>query len=336
MNRGRASVFFDRRRREKRGITSGYNDWNGSVEIVIPRKNTVDKSRKERKVRKKKKNMERKFFCELRRYLKHLEMQERSRATIRQYERDIRQMLSFICNDCFSKEDVIFYKKDLQSRYMPSSVNTKLAAVNGFLEYIGLCEWKVRQIKIQKRAYRPENKNLLKTEYIRLIKSAENQGKCKLSMIMQTICSTGIRVSELKFITAESVRAGEAIVQMKGKFRTILIPKKLRERLKAYLRNCNIHTGPIFVTRSGRPLDRSNIWKMMKNLCEQARVVRGKVFPHNLRHLFAKSFYEYNHDITKLADILGHSNVNTTRIYTRSSGKEHRNCMDALGLVIAT
>lgn len=203
-----------------------------------------------------------------------------------------------------------------------------------FLSFAGYGEYRVKQLKIQRKPYCSSDRELTKAEYTRLLQSAKNQGQDKLWTILQTICGMGIRISELPFITAQAVRDGEAAVQLKGKNRVILMGKKLRRILKKYMDRQGISRGPLFVTKNGKPMDRSNIWKMMKKLCHSARVNPQKVFPHNLRHLFARTFYKTNKDIVKLADVLGHSNINTTRIYIISTGKEHQRCMDAMGLVI--
>lgn len=267
-------------------------------------------------------------------YLAHLKDQERSSRTRQQYQRDIRHFLRHASDTIWNKETVIQYKRALQRKYRPSSVNAKLAAVNGFLTFIGMDGLRVRQLRVQHRSYCPEEKELTKAEYLRLLQAAKQQKDERLSLLVQTICSTGIRVSELQFITVQAVNRGEAQICLKGKTRTILIAGKLRKALTRYLQREKIATGPLFVTRSGRPLDRSNIWKMLKALSGRAGVDAQKVFPHNLRHLFARCFYAIDKDLAKLADILGHSNINTTRIYIISSGQEHLQRMDALGLVV--
>jgi len=270
----------------------------------------------------------------VKKYIMYLEQQEKSPATRQQYQRDIQQFLNFAGGQELSKELAIRYKEALQKDYQPVSVNAKIAAVNGFFSFLGRGDLKVKQLKIQRQAFCSKEKELSKAEYLRLVAVAEKKHNEKLSLIMQTICGTGIRVSELPYITAESVKAGKAVIRLKGKIRMILIPDKLRKVLQAYLRCEEIKSGPVFVTRTGRPLDRSNIWRMMKSLCEEARVAPSKVFPHSLRHLFARCFYALDKDIAKLADILGHSNINTTRIYIVSTGQEHLRRMDALGLVV--
>ena len=267
-------------------------------------------------------------------YLKFLRSEEREEATCRLYQREIRRFFEFAGKKILSKELVIAYKEQLIRSYSPASVNVKLTALNGFFRFIGKEEWRVRQLKIQRSAYCSKEKELTKAEYLRLVSAAEREGREELSLILQTLCGTGIRVSELSFITAEAVRKGEAVVRLKGKIRIVLLTGKLCRLLKKYAKRRGICSGSIFVTRTGRPLDRSNIWKMLKSLGSRASVELKKIFPHNLRHLFARTFYAAGRDLVKLADVLGHSNINTTRIYIVSSGQEHQRCMDALGLVV--
>jgi len=267
-------------------------------------------------------------------YIDYLAREEKSITTRKQYQRDILRFLQETEGTALTKELVLRYKEALQKRYQSASINTKIAALNGFFSFIGRNDLRMKQLRIQRRAYCSAEKELTKEEYLRLVNTAKRQENEKLSVILQTICGTGIRVSELQFITAEAVREGEALIRLKGKTRTILISGKLQKILKDYMKRKQILSGPLFVTRTGRPIDRSNIWKDMKALCERARVNPHKVFPHNLRHLFARCFYAIDKDIARLADILGHSNINTTRIYIISSGREHRQHMDALGLVV--
>lgn len=267
-------------------------------------------------------------------YIRHLETEEKSAATRKQYIRDIRRFFLFLEGETCTKDSVLRYKESLQSQYLASGVNTKLAALNGFFAFIGREDLKVRLLKIQQRVYSPKEKELTKQEYFRLVRTAKKQNRERLSLLIQTICGTGIRVSELVFITTEAVRRGEAVVRLKGKTRVIFLPDGLRKALKRYVFREGVVSGPVFVTRSGTPLDRSNIWKMMKSLCREAGVDEGKVFPHNLRHLFARTFYEADKDIAKLADVLGHSSISTTRIYIMSSGREHRRQMEHLGLLL--
>lgn len=267
-------------------------------------------------------------------YLSHLRDEEHSPATIKQYWHDILCFFSFLDTGELTREAALSYKERLEQEYRPVSVNAKLSALNSFFSFIGRSDLKLKFLKIQKSAYCSAEKELSKAEYLRLVDAAKEKGNERLSLLLQTICSTGIRVSEVKYITAEAVFRGEAVIRLKGKSRTILLPKKLQKYLKDYMRREAITAGPVFVTRTGRPLDRSNIWKMMKSLCRNAGVDKKKVFPHNLRHLFAQCFYSVDKDIAKLADILGHSSINTTRIYIITSGVEHRRRLDALGFVI--
>lgn len=271
--------------------------------------------------------------AQLERYLEHLKDEERNEATIGQYRREILRLFAFLDAGELSRETALCYKQELERKYQPVSVNAKLSALNSFFGFIGRGELRMKLQKIQRKAYCSAEKELSRAEYLRLVKAAEEKNE-KLALMLQTICGTGIRVSELKYITAEAVGRGEALIRLKGKARTILLPKKLQRSLKDYMRRERLQSGPIFVTRSGRPLDRSNIWKMMKALCRSASVDEKKVFPHNLRHLFARCFYSVEKDLAKLADILGHSSIDTTRIYIISSGAEHRRQLDAMRLII--
>lgn len=267
-------------------------------------------------------------------YAAHLYREERSRSTVTQYRRDIAGFFEWAGEAEDAKETVILYKQKLMEECKASSANVKLAALNGFLNYVNRKDLTVRLLRVQKKAFCPKERELTKAEYARLVRAARQRNDERLTLLLETICSTGIRVSELKFITVEALRQGEAVIHLKGKDRTILLPGKLRKLLRDYARRRGIRSGAVFVTRGGKPIDRSNIWKAMKGLCKSAGVDPRKVFPHNLRHLFARCFYAEDKDIAKLADILGHSSINTTRIYILSTGAEHRRRMDALGLVI--
>lgn len=267
-------------------------------------------------------------------YMAYLEQEEKSKATRRQYERDILYFLKYAEGQEITRELVLRYKEKLQAEHRASSVNAKLAALNGFFSYLERGDLRVKRLRVQKRPFLSREKELTKAEYLHLLKTAKHRKNEKLRLILETICGTGIRVSELKYITAEAVYEGEAAIRLKGKIRVILIAGKLRKSLRQYLRKNKISSGPVFVTRYGNPLDRSNIWKMMKSLCKDAGIAQQKVFPHNLRHLFARCFYEIDKDIARLADILGHSSIDTTRIYTMSTDREPRRHIDALGLVL--
>lgn len=267
-------------------------------------------------------------------YAAYLRESERSGSTIRKYVHDLGALSEFLRGRPVSKGALLEWKEELVGQYAPASVNNKLAAINGFLAFCGLNELRLRKLKIQKSLFLSEEKELTKSEYVRLVRAAERAENERLSLVIQTICATGIRVSELRFITAEAVQTGRAEVANKGKRRTVFLPDKLRKLLKSYLQKQKITAGAVFVSKNGKPLDRSNIWRDMKKLCESAGVEPSKVFPHNLRHLFARTYYSLERDLSRLADILGHSNVTTTRIYTAESGAVHARQIGRLGLVV--
>ena len=263
----------------------------------------------------------------------HLIDEERTPATIAKYLRDVEHFAHFVGEKELSRQVVLAYKADLGERYAISSANSMLAAVNALLRYLGWHDLCVKQFKHQRKVYIPEERELTRGEYERLVTTACNRGNERLCLILQTVCSTGIRVSELPFITVEAAKQGEAIVRCKGKTRTVLLVKELRTLLLQYAKRNSLNAGPVFVTRSGRPVSRTAVWRDMKALCAAANVPEEKVFPHNLRHLFARTFYGMEKDIAKLADILGHSSIDTTRIYIASTGEEHRRRMEMLHLV---
>lgn len=259
--------------------------------------------------------------------------EEKSTATVEKYLRDVRAFAVYVGEKSVTKEVMMAYKSHLQSEeYAVRSINSMLASLNSLLTFLGWAECKVKSIKQQKQVYCAEEKELTKAEYMRLLDAAKNNRQ--LQLVMEAICSTGIRVSELRFFTVEAVQQGEVVVNCKGKTRTILIPGKLRKLLLDYAKKEKIRSGVIFITRNGRPLNRSCIWAQMKALCVEAGVNPSKVFPHNLRKLFARTFYGIEKDIAKLADILGHSSIDTTRIYIMTTGTEHRKKIERLGLVV--
>lgn len=267
------------------------------------------------------------------RFEEEMKASEKSPATVRKYLRDAAQFLKEMGEgNVITKDAVIAYKQSLTERYAVSSANSKLAAVNCFLHTMGYGECAVRAFKVQKSAFRAKERELTKEEYVRLVETARYRGKQKLCMIMQTICATGIRISELPFITVEALYARQSVVSLKGKTRVVILPAELCRELLCYAGEEQITSGSIFVTRNGRPLDRCNIFHDMKKLCEEAGVDAKKVFPHNLRHLFAVTYYKAERDVCHLADILGHSNINTTRIYTIVSCEEQERQIDGLGL----
>ncbi len=253
---------------------------------------------------------------------------EKSDATIQQYVRDITLVSEYMNGREITKPILIEWKNHITTKYKAVSVNTMLAALNSFLDYTGWADLKVKPLKIQKSFFSNSDKELTREEYERLVRAAQQAGNQRLSLIIQTICGTGIRVSELEFITVGAAEMAIAEVVYKGKRRSVFIPGDLRRLLKKYIKNQGITEGPIFVTKSGKPVNHSNIWRDMKKLCQSAGVDPQKVFPHNLRHLFARTFYSLEKDLSRLADILGHTSVNTTRIYTMESGTVHTRQID--------
>lgn len=269
----------------------------------------------------------------LKRFKHYLYEEERSGNTIEKYMRDIRFFHEWLKGRSIDKSVVIEYKKELCNRYAARSINSMLSSVNAFFVFMGWHDLKVKTLKIQRQIFADKSKELSKAEYERLLAAAKDRKNERLYYLMQTIASTGLRVSEIKYVTCEAVRRGQAVINCKGKIRQIFLPKKLCKMLKKYIKSQNIKNSPVFITKTGKPLDRSNIWKMLKDLCESAGVPKDKVFPHNFRHLFARTFYSLQKDIVRLADILGHSSVETTRIYTTESGAEHRKQLQQLGLL---
>lgn len=263
----------------------------------------------------------------------YLTEEEKSENTIEKYIRDVTAFSAWLNGKEVTKQAVLQYKKELIEKLAPASVNSVISSLNSFFVFNEWHECKVKNLRIQKQIFSSNEKELTKQEYERLLNVAKRKTNKRLYYLMQTICSTGIRVSEIKFITVNSVKTGEAEINCKGKMRRVFLPKQLCRMLKEYIRENNIKSGYVFVTRNGQPLDRSNIWSDMKKLCKIAGVSKDKVFPHNLRHLFARTYYSIQKDIVRLADILGHSSVNTTRIYTIETGEIHRRQIQKLGLL---
>ncbi len=312
------------------------------------------------------------LHCEniLQQYCTFLQEEERSQNTIQKYFRDVKKFLDFVQTEhrnnnhpfntssfdspttttnttkhstqntdinialsCIQKAQVLTFKQMLIRQYAPTSVNSMLAAINHFLSWCGLYPYRVKPLKIQRNTFCCTDKNLSEREYRRLLTNAEEHGEHKLSLLIQTLCATGIRVSELPFITAQAIHKGQTRVQCKNKTRIVFLPRELCKTLKQFCQHEHIVDGSIFCTKNGKPLDRSNIWKMMKRLCARANVKSEKVFPHNLRHLFARTYYKTEKDITRLADLLGHTNVNTTRIYIIETGKQHAKQINRMNLL---
>lgn len=268
------------------------------------------------------------------RYAAHLAEEERAPGTVEKYLRDLRSFTAWLEGRPLNKRAVVAWKEHLLSAgYAPSTINSMLIAVNQFFRFQHWDELRVKTIRIQRRIFRSRDKELTKEEYIRLLDTAQNMGKARLALLLETICATGIRVSEVRYITVEAAQAGRAEIALKGKVRTILLPGKLCRKLLKYARKQKTAFGEIFLTRSGNSLSRRQIWREMKGLCKAANVEPSKVFPHNLRHLFAAVFYRATRDIAKLADVLGHSSIETTRIYLAATGAEHVRQLERLRLV---
>ncbi len=263
----------------------------------------------------------------------YLTLEEKSENTIEKYIRDVTFFMIWLNDQEVTKILALEYKKELCEKYAPASVNAAISSLNSFFSFTGWHEIRIKALKIQRQIFSNKDKELTKAEYERLLIAAKSKGNERLYLLIQTICSTGIRVSELRFVTYEAVKKGQAVISCKGKMRTIFLPKELCRMLKKYIKEQGIKDGSVFVSRNGKPLDRSYIWKMLKNLCEAAGVSKDKVFPHNFRHLFARTYYSLQKDIVRLADILGHSSVETTRIYTIETGDICRRQIQKLGLL---
>ena len=264
----------------------------------------------------------------------YLHKEERSNGTVDNYIRNVRELAAWLAGQAVTKEQLVAWKDALQAkRLQPTTVNAKLAAIGCFLRVMGWQDCQVRFLRVQRRVFREKEKELTREEYEKLLAAAQQQGSARLALLLETICATGVRVSEVQYITVEAARRGRADVTMKGKIRTILIPNKLCRKLLKYAKQTKTASGKIFLTRNGTALSRKQIWAEMKGLCQAAGVSPGKVFPHNLRHLFATVFYRACHDIVKLADVLGHSRIETTRIYLVTTGFEYAKQLEQLGLV---
>ena len=259
--------------------------------------------------------------------------EEKAAATINKYLHDVGEFQIWLGEQDLCKTAVLAYKAYLCERYAPASVNAALSSLNSFFNFMQWYDLRVKNLKIQKQIFTSTEKELTKAEYDRLLGAAKQKKNERLYLLMQTICSTGIRVSEVRYVTVEAVSRGIAEINCKGKRRQVFLPKQLCGILKQYIKDQKITSGAVFITRKGNPLDRSNIWSDMKKLCKAANVSEKKVFPHNLRHLFARTYYSLQKDIVRLADILGHSSVNTTRIYTMETGEIHRRQIQKLGLL---
>ena len=266
---------------------------------------------------------------------KYLRLEERCEATVQKYINAVTRLYDFLADEKeVTKERLLNWKSSLAGDLTAGTVNVMISAVNAFFKFLSRTDFHIKQVKIQRKIYRDQERELTKEEYRRLLDAAQKCGNRRLYCLMQTLASTGIRISELKYITVESLETGSATVDCKGKQRVILLPAKLRKILTDYCDSEKIDGGPVFVTRTGRPMHRSNVWKALRGLASAARVNPSKIFPHNFRHLFAVTFYRQEKDMAKLADLLGHASVNTTRIYIMESGAEHERRINLLGLVV--
>ena len=264
----------------------------------------------------------------------HLRQAERSPGTIENYLRHVRSFAAWLGGGPVTKEAAAEWKAHLVSEgYCPSTINAMLGGLNRFFAFVGWQECQVKALRLQRQLFRDDSKELTRAEYDRLIAAAHALGRERLALLMEAICATGIRVSEVRYLTVEAVERGRAEIALKGKIRTILIPGKLRKKLLKYAHKNKTASGEIFLTRNGKGMSRKQIWAEMKAICEKAGVAPSKVFPHNLRHLFARTFYKVCRDVAKLADLLGHSSIETTRIYLISTGAEHTRQLERLGLV---
>ena len=266
-------------------------------------------------------------------FARQLGEEERSPATLEKYLREVRQFAAFLGGREVTRELAAAWREELSARQSPATVNGKLTALDRLLAFLGWEDCRVKHLRVQRQLFRDSARELSREEYARLVETARRLGRGRLSLLLETICATGIRVSEVRYITAEAVREGRTEIALKGKIRTILLPGKLCRKLEKYARQKKITSGELFLTRSGRPMSRKQIWAEMKGVCRAAGVAPSKVFPHNLRHLFARCFYRVSRDVAKLADVLGHSSIETTRIYLISTGAEHARTLDQLRLI---
>ena len=267
-------------------------------------------------------------------FARQLQEDERSPATIENYLRHIRAFAAWAGGQAVTKDLATQWKEHLVANYRPGTVNTMLVSLNRFFGFLGWNDCQVKTLRIQRRLFREDCKELTRAEYERLVSAAQASGRERLVLLLETICSTGIRVSEVKYITVEALKLGKAEISLKGKIRTILLPNKLCRKLLKYAKKKRTVSGEVFLTRNGTSLSRKQIWAEMKSVCEKARVAASKVFPHNLRHLFARTFYKVCRDVARLADVLGHSSLETTRIYLISTGVEHAATLNRLRLIL--
>lgn len=268
-------------------------------------------------------------------FAEQLRVEERSEGTVQKYLRDVRKFLNWLQQRTLNKNEVSDWKTQLLSdNYAPETVNSMLVALNRFLSFIDRADCRVRTLRIQRKLFRRQERELTRSEYERLVETAGGTGKERLALLLESIAATGIRVSEVQYLTVEAAKTGRTEISLKGKIRVILLPHKLCRKLLKYAKKQKTVSGQIFLTRNGKSMSRKQIWAEMKALCKAAGIAADKVFPHNLRHLFAREFYKICRDVVKLADILGHSSIETTRIYLLSTGEEHVKQLSRLRLVL--
>ena len=271
---------------------------------------------------------------ELKTFLEYLTGEGRCSGTIDKYLHDAAGFAGWLGDRKLNKENAAAWRDHLlRENYAPVTINSMLSAANRLLKFLGREDCAIKFLRVQRKTFREQDRELTRNEYQRLLSAAAEEGQERLGLLMETICATGIRVSEVRYITVEAARRGRTEISLKGKIRTILLPAKLCRKLLKYANKQKTASGEIFLTRNGRPISRRQIWREMKTLCQKAGVEASKVFPHNLRHLFATMFYRVCRDIVKLADVLGHSSINTTRIYLMTTGAEHARQLERLGLV---
>ena len=257
---------------------------------------------------------------------------EKERATAEKYARDVRLFAEYLSGRKMTKELSVEYKNRLKATRAPASVNAAVAGLNSFFAFCGRHDLKLKSLKFSRSSFADKEREMTAAEYNRLLSAAKEKSE-RLYLLMQTACSCGLRVSEIRFITCESLMIRSATVALKGRVRTVLLPGKLCKMLIKYAKKNKIKSGPVFITRTGRPLDRFYIWRSMKALCKKANVSEKKVFPHNLRHLFARTYYKVHKDLLRLSELLGHVSMNTTRIYTAESSDIHRTRIEMLGFL---
>ena len=271
----------------------------------------------------------------VRRFASGLRAGERSEETVARYTRALRQYAAWLDGAPANRENALAWRESLSaSGRSAAGINVDVAAINSFFSLEGADSERIRPLRVQRRLFRPAERELTRGEYARLVAAAREVGRERTELLLEAMCSTGVRVGEVRCLTVEAARAGRAEIRLKGKVRVVLLPRSLCRKLLDWAKKTGRRAGALFVTRSGRPMCRGQIWAEMKSLCAGAGVEPSKVFPHNLRHLFARAFYRVSRDIARLADVLGHSSIETTRIYLLTTSAEHEKTLERMGLII--